>query len=110
MVIRYNLGTEPETLDVHLSTGIPEATIMLQIYEGLTRMDADGQPQPALAKDWDISPDGKEYTFYLRESTYSNGDPLTAHDFVWSWKRALSPELAADYAYMLYPIKGAAAY
>jgi len=110
MVIRYNVGTEPETMDVHLSTGIPEASIMLQIYEGLTRMDADGHPQAALAKDWDISPDGKEYTFHLRESKFANGDPVTAHDFEWSWKRALDPALAADYAYMLYPIKGAEAY
>ena len=53
MEIRYNVGTEPETMDVHLSTGIPEATIMLQIYEGLTRMDALGQPKAALAKGWD---------------------------------------------------------
>ena len=110
MVIRYNVGTEPETMDVHLSTGIPEASIMLQIYEGLTRMDADGNPQPALAKSWDISPDGREYTFYLHETKWSNGEPVTAQDFVWSWKRALSPALAADYAYMLYAISGAEAY
>lgn len=110
MVIRYNVGTEPETMDVHLSTGIPEATMMLQIYETLTRMDVDGNPQPAIAESWDISPDGREYTFYLRESTWDNGEDLTAHDFEWSWKRALAPETAADYAYMLYPIKGAQAY
>lgn len=110
MVIRYNVGTEPETMDVHLSTGIPEATIMLQIYEGLTRMDALGQPQAALAKSWDVSEDKTEYTFHLRDSKWANGESVTAHDFVWSWKRALDPELAADYAYMLYPIKGAEAY
>lgn len=110
MVIRYNVGTEPETMDVHLSTGIPEATIMLQIYEGLTRMNALGQPQAALAKSWDISEDKTEYTFHLRESTWANGEAVTAHDLVWSWKRALDPELAADYAYMLYPILGAEAY
>ncbi len=110
MEIRYNVGTEPETMDVHLSTGIPEATIMLQIYEGLTRMDALGQPKAALAKSWDISEDKTEYTFHLRESKWATGEPLTAHDLIWSWKRALDPELAADYAYMLYPIKGAEAY
>ncbi len=110
MEIRYNVGTEPETMDVHLSTGIPEATIMLQIYEGLTRMDALGQPKAALAKSWDISEDKTEYTFHLRESKWANGETLTAHDLVWSWKRALDPELAADYAYMLYPILGAEAY
>lgn len=110
MVIQYNVGTEPETMDVHLSTGIPEASIMLQIYEGLTRMDALGQPQAALAKTWDISEDKTEYTFHLRESKWANGEPLTAHDLAWSWKRSLDPELAADYAYMLYPIEGAEAY
>lgn len=110
MVIRYNVGTEPETMDVHLSTGVPEATIMMQIYEGLTRPDDKGNPQAAIAKNWDISDDGTEYIFHLRESKWQNGDPLTAHDFLWSWQRALDPELAGDYAYMLYPIKGAEEY
>ena len=110
MLIRYNVGTEPETMDPHLATGIPEATIYLQLYEGLTRMDVSGRPVAALAKDWDISADGTVYTFHLRESKWSNGETLTAHDFVWSWKRSLDPDIAADYAYMLDPIKGATAY
>lgn len=110
MVIRYNVGTEPETMDPHLSTGIPEATIMLQIWDGLTRLNEKGNPEAAIAKSWDISPDKLEYTFHLRESKWANGEPVTAHDFVWSWKRSLDPDLAADYAYMLYPIEGAQAY
>lgn len=110
MVIRYNVGTEPETMDPHLSTGIPEASIMLQIYEGLTRMDATGRPQPALAESWKVSDDGLTYTFKLRDSKWATGEPLTAEDFIWSWKRSLDPDLAADYAYMLYPIKGAEEY
>jgi len=111
MVLTFNVGTEPETMDVHLSTGVPEATIMLQIYEGLTRLNKDSIPELALAESVDVSDDGLVYTFNLRDGlVYSNGDPLTAEDFVFSWKRALNPELAADYAYMLYYIKGAEAY
>jgi oligopeptide transport system substrate-binding protein len=111
MVLTFNVGTEPETMDVHLSTGVPEATIMLQIYDGLTRLNADSVPELALAESVDVSEDGLVYTFNLRDGlVFSNGDPLTAEDFVFSWKRALDPELAADYAYMLYYIKGAEAY
>jgi oligopeptide transport system substrate-binding protein len=111
MVLTYNVGTEPETMDVHLSTGLPEATIMLQIYDGLTRLKSDSLPELALAESVDVSDDDLVYTFYLRDGlAWSNGDPLTADDFVFSWKRALDPELAADYAYMLYYIAGAEAY
>ncbi len=111
MVLTFNVATEPETMDVHLSTGVPEATIMLQIYDGLTRLNAESIPELALAESVDVSEDGLIYTFNLRDGlVYSNGDPLTAEDFVFSWKRALDPELAADYAYMLYYIKGAEAY
>lgn len=109
-IIRYNVGTEPETMDPALATGIPESTIMLQIWEGLTRLDKDDLPQAAIAKSWDVTEDGIEYVFHLRESKWSNGDPLTAHDFEFAWKRILNPELAADYAYMMYPIKNAEAY
>ncbi len=111
MVLTYNVSTEPETMDVHLSTGVPEATIMLQIYEGLTRLNSDSLPELALAESVDISEDDLVYTFHLRDGlVWANGDILTAEDFVFSWKRALDPELAADYAYMLYPIKNAEAY
>ena len=90
MVIRYNVGTEPETLDPALMTGIPESTMLLQMYDGLTRLDADNNPQAAIAESWDISEDGTEFTFHLREdAVWANGDPLTAADFEFSWKRAL---------------------
>ncbi len=111
MVLTYNVGTEPETMDPHLSTGLPEATIMLQIYEGLTRLNKDSLPDMVLVKSVDISEDDLTYTFQLHDDlVWSNGEPLTAADFELSWKRALDPELAADYAYMLYYIKGAEAY
>lgn len=109
-VAYYNVGTEPETLDPALMTGIPEFHMTLQMYEGLTRLDADCKPQPACAERWDVSEDQTEYTFYLRDGLkWSNGDPLTAYDFEFAWKRCIDPELAADYSYMFDLIEGATA-
>lgn len=111
MVVTYNVGTEPETLDPALMTGIPEFHMTLQMYEGLTRLDADNHPQPACAESWDISDDQMEYTFYLRDDLkWSNGDPLTADDFAFAWKRAVDPDIAADYANMFFLIEGAQDY
>jgi oligopeptide transport system substrate-binding protein len=109
-VIRFNLGTEPETLDPAKSTGVPEARIELNVFEGLTRLDADDLPQPAIAEKWEISEDGLRYVFHLRKSSWSNGDPVTAHDFEYAWKRALAPETASQYAYQLFYIKNGEAY
>ncbi|NLA10910.1 MAG: peptide ABC transporter substrate-binding protein [Firmicutes bacterium] len=110
MVVTYNVGTEPETLDPALMTGIPEFHMTLQLYEGLTRLDEDNHPQPACAESWDISDDMTEYTFYLRDDLkWSNGDPLTAADFEFAWKRAVDPEMGADYCYMFDLIEGATA-
>lgn len=108
--IRYNLGAEPETLDPARMTGLPEGTAINCLLEGLTRYDANNVPQPAIAEKWDISPDGLTYTFHLRDAKWSNGDPVTADDFVYSWLRALDPNTAADYAYQLFYIKGAEEY
>jgi len=110
MVLRYNLGVEPETLDTAKMTGIPEFNAVLPALEGLTRIKADGMPGPGMAYKWDISEGGTKYVFYLRDAKWSNGDPVTAYDFEFAWKRALDPEVAADYAYMLYHVKGAEAY
>lgn len=111
LVLRYVLEAEPATLDPAKSTAIPEALVELQIFEGLTRLDAKDQPVPGAAEKWDISADGLKYVFYLRSNAkWSNGDPVTAHDFEFAWKRALSPELAAETAYMLFPVKNAQAY
>ncbi len=110
MVVKATFGTEPETLDPGKATGVPEATYLGEMFEGLTALDKDGQPVAAAAEKWDISEDGLTYTFHLRDNKWSNGDPVTAQDFEFAWKRLLSPELASEYAYMLYPVKGAEDY
>ena len=69
------------------------------------------EPEPGVAESWDISEDGRVITFHIREDAmWSNGDPMTAHDYVWSWRRALDPAMGNLYAYMLYPIKNAEAF
>jgi oligopeptide transport system substrate-binding protein len=100
---------EPETLDPALLTGIPEMRIVIGLFEGLVRLDPKtAQPIPGLAKSWEISPDGKIYTFHLRTNLiWSTGEPIRAVDVVYSWIRALSPATASDYAGQLYYLKNA---
>ena len=80
-----------------------------QVFEGLTRINQEGEPEPAMAEDIEVSDDGLTYTFKIREdATWTNGDPVTASDFEYAWKWVLDPDNAdTDYAYQLYPIKGA---
>src|SRR5664280_2794247 len=108
--VTYNLGTEPATIDPALSQGIPEANIILQTFDGLTRIDNKNMPQPAIAASWKISADLKTYTFTLRDASWTNGTPVTAYDFEYAWIRALSPEMASVYAYQLYYVRGGEAF
>jgi oligopeptide transport system substrate-binding protein len=108
--IRWNNGAEPQTIDPALSTGIPEANTILQVFEGLTRLDKGNNPIPAIAKSWTIAADKKTYLFTLRDSYWTNGMPVTAYDFEYAWKRALQPETASEYAYQLYYIYGGEAF
>ena len=102
-------GTEPKDLDPHTVTGVPESHILMALLEGLVIRHPEGlDPLPGVASNWDISADGKTYIFYLRDnSTWSNGDPVTASDFVWSWKRMLTPSLGSKYPDMLYDVVNA---
>jgi oligopeptide transport system substrate-binding protein len=111
-VLRYVSGSEPESLDPHIPTGQPEARVLMAFYDGLVEYHPKTMEAiPAIAEKWEISPDGSEYTFYLRKNAkFSNGDPITAKDFVYSFRRALKPELAAKNAYLAYYIKYAKAY
>lgn len=109
-VVRRGNGDEPQTLDPHLSEGVPSANILRDLFEGLTTEAADGTIIPGAARRWNISRDGKTYTFYLdREGTWSNGDPLTAADFVYSLQRSANPRTASHSAHMLSPILNARA-
>lgn len=111
-VLRYVTGSEPESLDPQISSGQPEARIYMAIFEGLTDYDPKNmQPIPAIAERWDVNNDSSEFVFHLRHNArWSNGDPITAQDFVYSMRRALSPELASRSAYLAYYIKNAQAY
>jgi oligopeptide transport system substrate-binding protein len=111
-VLHVGNGTEPQGIDPHTTTGIPEHHIQLALFEGLVSKDSSTlEPVPGVAERWEISDDSRTYRFFLRRNTrWSNGDVLTAEDFRWSWWRGLQPALGNEYAYMLYPIKNAEAY
>ena len=111
-VLRYISGSEPESLDPQIGTGQPEARIYVALYDGLVEFHPKTmQPIPGIAESWKVSPDGTEYIFKLRkDAKFSNGDPITAKDFVFSYRRALKPELLAKNAYLAYPIKYAEPY
>lgn len=110
-VLKRGNGAEPETLDIHKSSGVTEANIQRDLFEGLVVEGADGKLQPGVAEKWEISADGKVYTFHLRkDAQWSDGTPLTAADFVFAYHRALDPATASDYAFILWPIEGAEAF
>ncbi len=103
-------GGEPDSLDPAKIRGQPEGRIAYALFEGLTRYKQDGDVEPGMAQRWDVSPDGLKYTFHIRPGAkWSNGDPITAKDFEWSWLRALR-EPEAEYKYQLFYIRGAQAY
>jgi oligopeptide transport system substrate-binding protein len=96
-------GAEPQSLDPAIITGEPEIRISQALFEGLTARNAKGEVIPGVAQSWTLSPDGRTYTFTLRsDAKWSNGDPVTAYDFLNSWERALNPITAAEYSYQLY--------
>lgn len=103
-------GAEPETLDIHKSSGIPEANIQRDLFEGLVSEAADGQLIPGAAKEWKQDESGKVWTFLLRKNGFwSNGEPVIANDFVFALRRAVNPLTASEYAFILWPIKSAKA-
>ena len=110
-ILRTNNASEPGSLDPALAQGTHESWVLDHTFEGLMKLDTTGKVAPGMAKDYKISNNDLTYTFTLRDDVkWSNGDPVTAHDFEYSWKRALNPELAADYAFQLYYIKGGEEY
>jgi oligopeptide transport system substrate-binding protein len=103
-------GDEPQTLDPAIVTGQLEGRICLALFEGLTTRQANGDIAPGMAH-WTISPDGRTYTFTIRpDAKWSNGERLTAYDFLNSWHRVLEPSTASEYAYQLYYLVNGEAY
>ena len=92
------LGTNVMSLDTNLATDGDSFEVIADCIDGLTQMDADGAAVPALAESWDISDDGMTWTFHLRDAKWSNGDPVTANDFVFAWKLAMTANV--EYGYM----------
>lgn len=93
----WNMGSEPKTWDPTLSSETLSEYITITMFEGLTRQTVDGI-EPGVAESWDVSDDGLTYTFHLRESNWSDGTPLTAHDFEYTWKRLCDPTVASQSA------------
>ena len=111
-VLRYGNGAEPQDIDPHVVTGTPEYRLISCFTEGLVSEDPEMNVIPGVAERWEISPDRLTYTFHLRaDARWSNGDPVTAQDFVQSFQRELTPSLGSEYAYMLYNhVRGARDY
>ena len=95
------LETEVQSLDPQVATDGTSFEVIADYTDGLMQMDADGAAVPAMAETYDISEDGKTYTFHLRDAKWSNGEAVTAADFVFGWQRAVDPATASEYSYML---------
>lgn len=106
-VLRMNLQAEPPSLHPGIATDLQSITVIRATMEGLMRINMDGKPQEAGAESYTISNDMKTYTFTIRDHKWSNGDPVTAHDYEYAWKWILDPKNEAPYANMLYIIENA---
>lgn len=111
-VLHRGIGPEPADLDPHMATQTSYYTVLSALLEGLVAEDpVDLHPVPGVAERWEVSPDGLTYTFHLRpDARWSDGTPVTAADFIGSWRRMLTPSLGATYASQLYLIQGAEAF
>ena len=111
-IFHFGNGSEPQGIDPHIVTGVPEHHILISLCEGLTIPNPfDNENLPGAAESWTVSDDGKVYIFKLRKNgRWSNGDPVTADDFVWSWQRILTASLGSQYPDMLYYLEGAQEY
>ncbi|MBA4494611.1 peptide ABC transporter substrate-binding protein [Paenactinomyces guangxiensis] len=107
-----HVTSEPASLDPLKATDSQSGEVLTHVMEGLVRTDAKGEPQPGMAEKWEVSADNLTFTFHLRDAKWTNGDPVTAHDFEFQWKRMLDPKNAgeADYAYQLYYLKNGQKY
>lgn len=108
-MLRMN-AAEPETLDSGMSNDVISGAFIRSLYDALVRLDKDGKPANSVAQEIKVSDDKKVYTFTLRDTKWSNGDPVTARDFAFAWLRVLDPKTGSGSAYKFYPIKNARAF
>ncbi|HZG14114.1 MAG TPA: peptide ABC transporter substrate-binding protein [Candidatus Bathyarchaeia archaeon] len=109
--IVYALPSEPETLDPTLNVYSRSSIVLQNLFRGLYKIDASGKPVPALAKETILDETGTKYTFKLDPNAkWSDGKPVTAHDFEYSWKRVLNKDVASGAAFDLYYLKNGLAY
>lgn len=107
-VLRVNLGTEPPGLDWHTATDSNSFDVVSNLMVGLTQYTNELRAAPSCAESWEVLDNGKRYLFHLKDSIkWSDGKPVTAHDFEYAWKRLLNPDTAAQYAFFLYDIVNA---
>src|SRR5258708_2282843 len=104
-IVRVNLGEEPQTLDPRKARQLSSISLVRMLFEGLVRIGKEAEVELALAESVDVSSDLKRYTFHLRVARWTNGDPVTASDFVYAWKKVLDPNYPSDTAFQLYGIK-----
>jgi oligopeptide transport system substrate-binding protein len=97
------------SIDPSIATDVPAGHILDDLFEGLTRLDQEGEPAPGMASRWETSADGRTWTFHLRAARWSNGEPVRAGDFVYAWRRTVDPRTASDYAQALAPVANAIA-
>ncbi len=97
--VTVNLTSEPPELNSVLTTSTGSGNVLRHTVDGLTALDAHDKPQPAVAEKWDVTDSNKTYTFHLRQGMkWSNGEPVTAHDFTYAWTQLFTPEVGANYA------------
>ena len=109
-VFRRANGSEPKSIDPQLASESAGSAVIYDNFEGLASAAADGTIIPGVAEKWEVSADGKTYTFHLRDNAkWSDGSPVTAADFVYAWQRAVNPASGGEYAFILYPVKNAEA-
>ena len=101
-VLKVAKDVELASMDQHIATDGLSFEVIAATIEGLYTLDADGNAIPAIAKSYDVSEDGLVYTFHLREDAkWSNGEPVTANDFVYAWRRLVDPNTASEYAFIM---------
>jgi oligopeptide transport system substrate-binding protein len=107
--LEYGNGADPVSINPQIATAVNEAAILRELFEGMFTDGPDGRPIPGVAKSAQVSPDGLVWTFHLRPEVWSDGQPVTANDFVFAYRHMLDPKTGSTYSYLLYLLKNGAA-